>query len=71
MVNHSAQSLLAELALEDDFDMDLTPGRADSPLHEQPSRVRYATQARYRRRRGGNSSTPSGPRRRLRKHGAF
>ena len=71
MVNQTAQSLLAEYADYEDFDMGANANRAFSPLKEQASSARHATQARYSRRRNGKSTAPSGPRRRLRKSGAF
>ena len=65
MVHQSAQSLLAELAEDDDLDLGPSPGRGFSPVKEQPSRARYATKARYSRKRP--AGVPTGPRRRLRK----
>ncbi|MCA9265598.1 MAG: hypothetical protein KDA60_17175 [Planctomycetales bacterium] len=65
MVNQTAQSLLAEYAEHDDFTLDVAPGRSFSPKREQPSRARYATAARYSRKR--SAGAPTGPRRRLRK----
>ena len=65
MVNPTANSLLAAYAAEaqDDFELDVT--RAFSPQREQPSRTRWATEARYSRKR--SAGAPRGPRRRLRK----
>ena len=63
MVNQNAQSLLADFALDDNFDTDVQ--HSFSPKREQPSKARYATQARYSRKR--NPGAPTGPRRRLRK----
>ena len=71
MVNQTAQSLLAEFAESDDFDLGADAGRSFSPLKEQSSSARYATQARYSRRRNGKSQAPDGPRRRLRKSSSF
>ena len=64
MVNQNATSLLADYA-DADFALNTDLNRNFSPKREQPSRARYATQARYSRKR--NPGAPTGPRRRLRK----
>ena len=64
MVNQSVSSLLAQYA--DDEEFDIRDTRPQSIKREQPSLTRFATQARYSRKKA-NSSAPTGPRRRLRK----
>ncbi|MCA9247496.1 MAG: hypothetical protein KDA42_10285 [Planctomycetales bacterium] len=62
MVNQTAHSLLAQYA-DDAYEFETESIRTLSPKREQSSRARYATQARYSRRK----SNVAGPKRRLRK----
>jgi hypothetical protein len=64
MVNQTAQSLFADYA-DIGFALDTELRRNFSPKREQPSSARFATTARYSRKR--NPGAPTGPRRRLRK----
>ena len=66
MVNRSTASLLNDYLDADEFALETDSVRSFSPKREQPSRSRYATQARYSRKRS-NSNAPRGPRRRLNK----
>ena len=66
MVNQTTASLLDAYLDSDEFALESDSARNFSPKREQPSRSRYATQARYSRRRS-NSNAPRGPRRRLNK----
>ena len=67
MVDASVRSVLAQYEDEQEFDLDAgSPQRSSSRFagtrREQPSRTRFATEARYSRRR--TPGAPSGPRRR-------
>ena len=67
MVNPTATSLLAEYANADDFEIGTDVNRGFSLRREQTSKTRFATAARYSRKRNAGSTAPLGPRRRLRK----
>ncbi|MCA9247752.1 MAG: hypothetical protein KDA42_11565 [Planctomycetales bacterium] len=72
MVDFSSQSLIAQFADTDDHATEASPAartasRFAGSQRQQNSRTRFATQARYSRKRSARSSAPQGPRRRLHK----
>ena len=72
MVDAYAHSVIAQFADNDETATEIsfatrTAARFAGSQREQNSRTRFATQARYSRKRAAKSTAPKGPRRRLRK----